>query len=44
MWSNTLKPQTLIGAFSIWCVLYAAQHGASFASLRFSIASNISKQ
>jgi len=40
----TLRPQILIREFSVWYVKYAAQHGASFGGLRFSIFLNLSKQ
>jgi hypothetical protein len=40
----TLRPQILVREFSVWYVKYAAQRGASFGSLRFSISSNQSKQ
>jgi len=39
----TLRPQILIGEFSIWYVKYAALHGASFGCLRFLISWNLSK-
>jgi len=39
----TLRPQILIREFSVWYVKYAAQHGASFGRLRFSISSNLCK-
>jgi hypothetical protein len=40
----TLRPQILIREFSVWYVKYAAQRGASFGRLRFSISLNLSKR
>jgi len=40
----TLRPQILIREFSVWYLKYAAQRGASFGRLRFSISLNLSKR
>jgi len=40
----TLRPPILIREFSVWYVKYAAQHGASFSCLQFSISLNLSKR
>ena len=42
-WTITLTPQILVREFIVWYVKYAALHGASFGSLRFSISSNLRK-
>jgi len=39
----TFRPQILIREFSVWYVKYAAEHGASFGHLRFSISLNLCK-
>jgi len=42
-WTITSRPKILIWAFTVCYAKYAAQHGASFGSLRFSISLNHSK-